>query len=180
MSKVVITSQDLADAMCGPFEMIEHWPGQDPTDKQQAGLIFKLDWTTRDDVIFNLNRYTALFCGEKVEADGKEKLMYDNTDLYQVLIGLPLKSNASVPVASGQPNKIVLDLDGTTRLQIIKTLIVNQSLVVDGNAASEEDRSNMVKQNNELVVKLVNLPVSANAGFAKEPAANGKLLNFVI
>ena len=162
MAKVVITSQDLADAMCGPFELIEHWPGQDSIEKQQAGLVFKLDWTTRDEIIFNLNRYTALFCGEKIETAGKEKLVYDNTDLYQVLIGLPLKSNASVPVASGQPNKIVLDLDGISRLQIVKTLLANQSLVVDGESTSEENKSEMVKQNNELVVKLMSLPVSVH------------------
>lgn len=146
-------------------------------DKQQTDeLIYKLNWTTRDEIILNLNRYTQLLCGKKAETEIKEKLMYDNTDLYQILISLSLKGQSSdnAPDASCKSSKVVLGLDSDTRLQIVRTLIANQSLVVDGDSTREANKMNMIKQNNEVIVKLVNLPFSVINGPSDESALISK------
>lgn len=156
------------------FEVIEicHELG-DPNE------LYQLNWSARDEIIVNLNRYTQLLCGEKIES---ETLMYENADLYQALIVLPLKSEPSSPASTGQPaagrpsNRVVLDLDGSLRLQIVSALMTNHSLAVDGESASVEAKQKMIERNNKLIVKLVNLPINLNAGSTNGVAVKGKWL----
>ena len=143
---------------------------------------YKLDWATRDEIIVNLNRYTQLLCGEKT---ANETLICDNADLYQVLIGLPVKSEEDDPMSTGnaQSSRVVLDLDTNGRLQIVSTLMANHSLLVGGEAASEESKQKMIEKNNKLIVRLVNLPFNLIAG-SNASASKGKfnelLLNSVL
>lgn len=54
-------------------------------------LVYKLDWSLRDAIIFNLNGYTQLLFGKKLGTVAKKRLLQANADLYQRLISLPLK-----------------------------------------------------------------------------------------
>ena len=146
----------------------------DDTSKQPAEFVYKLGWTTRDEIILSLNRYTRLLYGEKNETS--EMLMCENTDLYQALISLPLKSSSNAPAGSGSSSKVVLDLNSITRLQIIRTLIANQSLIVDGDSASEKSNMHLVEKNGELIAKLAKLPVSVTTGSTSESVPDGKCI----
>ena len=154
------------------FEVIEIF--QDLHDPNE---FYQLNWSTRDEIIVTLNRYTQLLCGETIKS---ESLMYDNADLYQVLIALPLKSEFNpqdkLSAVARSPNKVVLDLDGSSRLQIVSALMTNHSLAVDGESASEENKQRMIERNNKLIVKLVNLPINLNANPTEDPAAKGEFL----
>lgn len=147
---------------------------QNDASKQPTELVYKLDWTTRDEIMISLNRYTRLLYGEKDETETSEKLMYENTDLYQALISLPLKSNA--PGGSGRSSKVVLNLDSSVRLQIVSSLIANQSLIIDGDSASEESKMQLVEKNSKLIARLAALPVSVTTGSAIETVPNGKCI----
>ena len=103
-------------------------------------------------------------------------LMYENTDLYQALISRPLKSSSNAPAGSGSSSKVVLDLNSITRLQIIRTLIANQSLIVDGDSASEKSNMHLVEKNGELIAKLAKLPVSVTTGSTSESVPDGKCI----
>lgn len=148
---------------------------QDEVKKQ---LVFKLDLPTRDEIIVGLNRYTQVLCGEKGEAaPAKDKLMNDNANLYQLLIHLPLKSNTNVQAESRHSNRVTLDLDPGTRSQIVSTLFANHTLLVHVESTSEEKKMKAAKCNNDLVIKLMRLPISINTGPADESSAlNGELI----
>ena len=50
---------------------------------KSAELIYMLNWTIRDEIIVELNRYTRLLCGDKAEAElNKEKLFNEDMQLY--------------------------------------------------------------------------------------------------
>lgn len=142
-------------------------------EKKPTELVYKLDWTTRDEIILLLNRYTRLLYGEKNETN--EKLMYENIDLYQVLISLSLKSDSPTE-SDGRSGKVVLDLSASARLKITSILMANQSLIVDGDSASEERKMQLAEKNGELVASLSKLPVSVTTGSADENVSNGKCI----
>lgn len=135
--------------------------------------IFKLAWSTRDEINASLNRYTQLLCGEKAEAGlAKDNLMNDNVNLYQVLLNLPPKSDTSAK--SCHLGRVTLDLDSEIRSQIIATLLGNHSLVAYEHLASEEDKIKMIERNNDLAIELMKLPFSVIAD--ESWALNGKLV----
>lgn len=157
---------------------------QNQTRKPPTEAVYQLDWSIRDEIIFSLNRYTQLLHRERPEIElAKEEMLYKSLDLYQALITLTPKSKSksktnTVPSeSSGEAKslkqKVFLDLNLNTRFQIFSALYANQALVVDGELASEENKLKTVQMNNELVVKLMNLPIST---LADESSSNGKLI----
>ena len=146
---------------------------QNGTSKQPTELVYQLDWTTRDEIIISLNRYTRVIYGEKVETN--EKFMSENIDLYQALISLPLKSSSNAPAGSGS-SKVVLDLDSSARLQVVNTLMANQSLIIDVDSASEESKMQLVELNNKLASSLITLPVCVTTGPANGTVSNSKCI----
>ena len=172
-----MSSEDLRES----FEELKHLSFSESTNEnstsqneanaQPAEFVFQLDWATRDEIITKLNRYNQLFYSEKINTETKQKAVNDNIDLYQVLINLPLKRNAP---AEGHPlDIVVLDLDFGTSSQIASALFANQNLV-NFESTSEESKLKMIEQNKELIVKLLNLPVSAVS--VDEFSQNGKSL----
>lgn len=172
-------SKDIGEA----FEKLEH-PSNDQgpnsesswseDNTQPAELVYKLSRVERYLIKRNLNGYTRLFSGEKLQTETKEQLTDANVNLYRSLIGLSRKSNA---IAHG----VVLNLDSSLRLQIIRALIGNHSLVVDPELASKKSKKKMVEQNNDLIVKLNKLQLDVIAGIPDFPGCtdgfvlNGKL-----
>lgn len=141
----------------------------DESTTDQNELVYQLKWEQRDEIVSILNQYNRLLYGvERIENETKEKLMYDNADLYQAPISLPPKSDA----ASG----VVLDLSSTTRSLIVRTLLANHALLVEGHSTSEESKMEMAERNNNLIVQLIRLTTSVITRPANESGSNGKLL----
>ena len=150
-----------------------HLTDGNDASKQPTELVYQLDFATRDEIIFSLNRYTRVIYGEKAETS--EKLMNENTDLYQALISLPLKSSSDAPTGSG-PSKVVLDLDSGARSQIVNTLMVNQSLIVGRGSTNEESKKQTVERNSKLIASLATLPVRVIADSASATVSNGECI----
>ena len=146
---------------------------QNDASEQLTELVYQLDLAARGEIISSLNRYTQVINGENAETS--EKLMNENTDLYQALISLPLKSNFNAPTEIG-PSKVVLDLDSGARSQIVNTLMVNQSLIVGRGSTNEESKKQTVERNSKLIASLATLPVRVIADSASATVSNGECI----
>ena len=177
MPNTEVTLEDNSDT----FEKIESFSRSiesatnRPTTELNKQLIYKLDWSTRDAIIFSLSHYTQMLYGGKTEiALAKDKLVNGNLSLYQSLLKLPPKSDDDASAEGRGSKRITLDLDSAARSQIINTLLENHSLVLCAKSASEESKMKMIEQNNDLVVKLAKLPFSISFSSADESDLDGK------
>ena len=139
--------------------------------KKSTEPVYLLDLNTRDEIVVVLNRYSRLLCGGTTTVQTKEKLMNDNTNLYRALIDLPLKFDAS---DESHHSGVALDIESSIRSQIVKTLFANHSLVFGGESVSEERKSKMVEQNNELVARMAKLPIGVIDGSVDGTVSNGE------
>ena len=156
------------------FEEIEYFgEASESSNSDLTELTYLLDWTLRDAIIANLNGYTQLLLLGRRSAT-EEKLLQANWDLYQRLINLPLKPDEQ---SSHQcPSKVALELAFGVKGEILAALSTNQSLNKSRVLASKEIRLKVVKRNNLLVSRLMNLPVSVSQGAADDQTsfeANG-------
>ena len=127
-------------------------------------LVYKLDWALRDAIICNINSYTQLLFAKQLDNAAEVRLAKTNTDLYQQLVNLPLKSDDEI----SQSGEVVLELALGVRCEIVNALITNQSLGKADFKKSEETRMKMIEKNNSLVSVLMKLPVSVNHGTAED------------
>lgn len=157
------------------FEEIEYFgEPSESSNSDLTELTYLLDWTLRDAIIANLNGYTQLLLIGKRSAT-EDKLLQANCDLYQRLINLPLKLDEESSDQS--PSKVVLELAFGVKGEILAALSTNQSLSKSGLLASKETRLKVVKRNNWLVSRLMNLSVSVSHGATDDQTsfdANGK------
>lgn len=128
----------------------------------QSNLVYYLEWTKRDDLIFLLNSYSSfILCKSSYD---KEELMKRNLDLYQNLTSLSSKSTAKKSRKSNNfsntsaLNRPVLELDYDTKSKIINCLSDNQSWTFSSDCFVNDVKLNLVNQNNELVCELLKLP----------------------
>ena len=128
-------------------------------------LEFELAWTTRDEIICNLNRHTKLLSGLIVNADAREKMRKENNELVTVLMNLPVKvdgrlKNLESPERSPDEgvNEVVLDLSLKVRSRILDALTINHSVsLMEADTFSSERKAKLVDQNNELAYELLKL-----------------------
>lgn len=142
-------------------------------------IVYELTWSTRDYLIYSLNRYSQLLFGQALTADARNEIIELNLELLSILLGLPLQlqtpplnqqpsnlqslnSKSEMPTQpefAAESNEIVLDLHWRTRSRLIDSLATNHSLaVLHGQSVASEAKLKLVEQNNELVNILLKLP----------------------
>ena len=149
------------------LEEIEHFSKSSGSPNGHlTELVYKLDWAVRDEIILNLNGYSRLLCGKAFGGAAKERLLQANASLYQRLINLPPTCDEQASNEEPRLSKVALELTFRAKEEIIGTLIANQSL--SNVTANEETKLQMIKKNNWLVSKLMQLSVSVSEGTAEE------------
>ena len=132
--------------------------------EHSAGLdiVCELAWSTRDYLIYSLNRYSQLLVGKALSDDDRNEIIELNLELLSILLGLPLKTPEPAE-APGEPvaesNEVVLDLHWQTRGRLIDSLATNHSLaVLHGRSVGSDAKLKLLEQNNDLVNILLKLP----------------------
>lgn len=143
------------------FEEFQSLANEGATKMRRAGevdlQIFELDWLTCDAIIVCLSRYMKLFFSQKAVGElTKHKLAHDSTNLFNVLINLPMKPDAQ-SARSGHSSSVTADLNFGTRSQIVSRLLANHTLLDHVKSANLEFRMKAVKHNNALIFELINL-----------------------
>lgn len=161
--------------------------------KDASEIILKLNWDLRDELISNLNRHIAVLKYQDLLGKSmRTSLFKENNRLIQQLISLPLKvnekwtenkpeveANDSAPnLLSGYPtydegrssdqteNNPVLDLEYSKRDSVILTLMKNHHCaVLFLETLSEQTIEDLIKENNDLMVRLMSLPLSGERGY---------------
>ena len=161
--------------------------------KDANEIILKLNWDLRDELISNLNRHIAVLKYQDLLGKSmRTSLFKENNRLIQQLISLPLKvnekwtenkpeveANDSAPnLLSGYPtydegrssdqteNNPVLDLEYSKRDSVILTLMKNHHCaVLFLETLSEQTIEDLIKENNDLMVRLMSLPLSGERGY---------------
>lgn len=138
-----------------------------------------LNWTTRDQIMTNLNQFTAVLSGKKVSDDCKGKMFRRNNNTITTLIGLQSANEATQmdQTDEASPRKRrklthdgakrneqtpVFEITFNLRTKLIDHLNANLNatvLVDELETISNETKSELIKQNNNINHQLLGLPV---------------------
>ena len=141
----------------------------------QASKLMVLKWSTKDEIIYNLNQLCAFLYGKALEKDGKAKMIKDLNCLISILINLPLNEDAYGEngyilndLSLIAKDELVLEIEHDTRMIIIENLIKN-TFVFTGLI---ENKMSLIEENYNLINILLNCPVR----FAKISIPNDLLI----
>lgn len=128
---------------------------------QLKRLEFELSWDARDEIICNLNDHMRLLSGQTIKPDARETMRKVNCDLIVALLDLPVNvddRSKRFESASSKPNEVVLDLTWTIRSRILDALITNRQIaMLDGDSISNDFKSKLIDENQDLVYELLKL-----------------------
>ena len=131
---------------------------------QLEDLEFELAWKCRDEIILSLNRHTELLSGLIIKADARENLRKANNDLVATLMNLSVKVDGRSRSLESLgrspddgPNEVLLDLSSEVRSRIVDTLMINNSLALDGDSVSSECKAKLINRNHDLICELLKL-----------------------
>lgn len=135
--------------------MDEHSPEKSLPDIDSVSV--ELDWSTKDRILANLNKHSAVLYSKKLSNRTKESIIAENRALVQILMDLPVKEEGGSVKAVGS-NQLYLELTWSFKETVINNLIKNHNFaLLHRELITKEAKMQLIKQNNELNASLINL-----------------------
>lgn len=155
-----------------------------------------MNWTTRDQLMANINQFTAVLSGKLVSDDCKRKMFRRNNNAITTLISLQSSNQATAqiertkeaspkkrmklghePAKSGEQTP-VFEISFNLRTKLIDHLNANLKVTIlrdELDLLSEDAKSDLIKQNNNMNHQLLTLPVRViEVSREDQPATNGR------
>ena len=128
-----------------------------------SSKIFSLKWSTKDNLIQNLNKHSALLHLDQLNEGEKSNVIQETDRLISQLSVLPIKPpNARKKMKLDSTIGLVLELGWQLRDQLIVHLVANKSYAISVGAFSKDEKQCMINLNKQLVSMLMNLNVQCD------------------
>ena len=129
-----------------------------------SSKVFNLKWSTKDNLIQNLNKYTALLHLNQPNEGEKSSVIQETDRLILQISALPIKqANVRKRMRFDSTSELVLELSWRLRDQLIAHLVANKSYAISVDAFSKNEKRNLINLNKQLVFKLVNMDVESDS-----------------
>ena len=118
-------------------------------------VLVELDWPTKDRILANLNKHSAVLYSKKLSNKTKDAMIAENRAIVQILMDLPVKQDGMKAVGS---NQLYSELTWSFKERVISSLIKNHNFaLLHRELITKEAKMQLIKENNELNAELINL-----------------------
>jgi len=128
-------------------------------------LVVNISWPIKNKITNLYNRFNMILYGKKVSNKTREDIIKSQTDLMHLLLNLPLNSEDFSIVThesenAEDQNELILNMRWGIRDKIFTNLIKNHhAAILYADSTTKEDKFNLIRENNQLIQTLMNLPV---------------------
>ena len=134
------------------------------TSTSSSSTVFGLEWNTRDNLIQNLNKHSALLHLDQLNEGEKSNVIQETDRLISQLSALFIKlPNPRKRMKLDSTTGLVLEFSWQFRDQLIVHLVANKTYALSVGAFSKDEKCNLIKTNNQLVFKLMSLDVQSDS-----------------
>ena len=140
--------------------------GDVSVQESTSSKVLNLKWSTKEHLIQNLNKYTALLHLNQPNEGEKSSVIQETDRLISELSSISIKQNVRkrMRISFESTNELILSLAWQLRDQLIAHLVANKSYAISVDAFSKNEKRNLINLNKQLVFKLVNMDVNDDQG----------------